>query len=615
MNKKEIFLEQIKVIISYIKKNELIEAERITTNLLKKNDKDVGLINIYATILIKLNKRKESIKNLFKSIKLNPNFHETYFILSKVYYENNDLDNATKYAIKCVSIKADNENVLILLGQIYFKKEEKDLSIKYFQKAIDLNKSNWLAYYNLGVLFQKYSEYKNSIHNYKLSIKYNSNNYASHNNLGNVYQELGYYELASKHLAHTINLNPKFVGAYSNYLYCLNFIESFDQKIYFKIASKFTSNLETINFDRKKEQILKKEKINLGFVSGDFGIHPVSFYLVKLIELINKKKFCTYAYSNSNKNDLMTNKLKKNFNNWRQINKINDKEVLNQIQNDRIDILIDLSGHTGKNRLSIFARRAAPIQITWLGFNASTGLKEMDYIIVDPYVFKNEHKGNFSEKAIILPDTFQCIYLNDKVKIKPKKQTSVVFGNFSKLSKINDNVIVTWAQILKKIKNSKIFLKNKQFESNEVRKEFILKFKKLGIGINRIILEGRSKTRLKMLERYNEIDIILDTFPYPGITTSLESIFMGVPLLTKNGSTYYSKIGTSINKNLNMTDWIADNNNEYIQKAIKKSYEIKNSLNNKKKLRNNFVNSPLFDSNRFTKNFERALINISKINY
>ena len=260
--------------------------------------------------------------------------------------------------------------------------------------------------------------------------------------------------------------------------------------------------------------------------------------------------------------------------------------------------------------MSIFLNKSAPIQVTWLGYNATTGLKEIDYIITDPHVVPLSSQKYYSENIFHLPETFQCISIKENIKIKPKKYSKnyqIIFGSFNNLAKVNDEVIEVWSKILKKINRSKLFLKSKQLDNSKVKKTILNKFEKQGIKSSKIIIEGASKTRNEMLKKYNKVDIALDPFPYPGITTSLEAIWMGVPLITKRGNNFYSRIGLSINKNLNMEDWIADNKEDYIQKAISKGSDLEQLFEIKKRLRSKFLKSPLSNEIKFCKNFEKSL--------
>ena len=347
-------------------------------------------------------------------------------------------------------------------------------------------------------------------------------------------------------------------------------------------------------------------------MSGDFGIHPVSFFLINLIDKINKKKFNLFAYSNSERNDSMTNELKKKFSSWIQVNNMNDETLIKIIKKDNIDILFDLSGHTGHNRLSIFVNRAAPIQITWLGYNASTGLSEIDYIIVDPHVISDKEKKLFSEKLLFMPETFQSIKIKENIKILDKNENKkdVIFGCFNRFSKINDEVIKIWSKILGTNKSAKIFLKSKEFSDIYFKKKIIQKFKHYKINEEQIILDGKEYSREEFMNLYNKIDIMLDTFPYSGITTSIEGIWMGVPLLTLVGKRYYSRIGYSINNNLKLNDWNVFNKNDYVRTALSKAGNYKDLIKLKASLRDRIEASPIFDSDSFARNFEDLLLKI-----
>ena len=271
-----------------------------------------------------------------------------------------------------------------------------------------------------------------------------------------------------------------------------------------------------------------------------------------------------------------------------------------------------MSGHTKKNRLPVFVNKPAPLQITWIGYNASTGLKEIDYIVGDQHVTPLENRSQFTENILQLPNIWSCLAKPD---FKIKKGNSspalkngfITFGSFNNLSKINDNVIDVWSEILKRVENSKLFLKTKELDNLEMMENIRKKFQKNGISTEKIITEGRSKTREEMLKKYNQIDIALDPFPYSGVTTSFESVWMGVPLLTKKGNNFYSRIGVSINKNLGMDDWIANNEKDYISKAISKASDLEKLFQIKKELRNKFLKSPLSNTKQYAKHFENCL--------
>jgi predicted O-linked N-acetylglucosamine transferase (SPINDLY family) len=496
---------------------------------------------------------------------------------------------------------------------LYNKLNQEKKSEKYFCEILKINSEDSNAYYSLANLYKKKVDYEKAIDNYKFAIKFNKNYFAAYNNLGALYQEIGKFDLAILNFKLVIKINPSFSGAYQNYLFCLNFSKYFDLNLYLRLAQEFKQSLPKIDLGKIKQfpKIKKTDKkIRIGFVSGDYGNHPVSNYLLNTINHISDEKFKLIAYSNSNRIDEITLELKKIFNVWRKINHLNDTEVINLVKKDSVDILFDLSGHTAKNRLSIFVNKPAPVQVAWCGYNASTGLKEIDYIIGDPYVVPLSDQKYFTEKIFQLPNTFQCISINDDIKIDQSRyqdKKNVTFGSFNNLSKINDNVIDIWSEILKRVENSKLFLKAKQLDNLKIVENIRKKFQKNGISAEKIITEGRSKTREEMLKKYNQIDIALDPFPYSGITTSFESIWMGVPLYVLNGNNFYSRTGMSINKNLGMDNWIANNEKDYHIKILKLTSDFNQLSQTRKCLIDKVNSSTLFDSSLFADNFNKIL--------
>jgi len=273
-----------------------------------------------------------------------------------------------------------------------------------------------------------------------------------------------------------------------------------------------------------------------------------------------------------------------------------------------------MSGHTKGNKLFLFKNRCAPVQVTWSGWLASTGINEMDYIIADPHVISQEDESKIVEKVYRLKKIWQCMSISN---LNPNifsteivKKDSIIFGSFNNTIKIGKNLLKIWSEILKELPNSKLFLKYGSFDMPEIKNIFLKEFLLNGVKEEQIIIEGRSD-REEYLKCYNNIDIILDSFPINGGTTNFEASYMGVPILTsftKNNAWF--KSGLSINKNLNMEDWIAENEKDYIHKAIKFSEDKKKLIELKKYLRNLSLKTSLFDSAKFADDFYEMLLDI-----
>ena len=363
------FEEKIKDIIQNYNLGNFLEAESLAKSLLTRNAKDYQLCNIYGLILLKLNKTEGAVSYFQKSINIKSDFFEAHFNLLQSFYDLKKYDEAILQSKKCLKINSKSIKTFLLLGNLYDKLNQEKKSEKYFSEILKIDSKDSNAYYSLGNLYKKKANYEKAIYNYKLAIKFNENYFASYNNLGTLYQEIGKFDLAILNFKSVIKINPNFSGAYQNYLFCLNFSKYFDLNLYFELVQKFKQSLSKIDLDKiSKFPKIKKtdKKIRIGFISGDYGNHPVSHYLLNTINHISDKKFELIAYSNSNRMDEITLKLKKRFSIWRKINHLDDTEVINLVRKDSVDILFDLSGHTAKNRLSIFVSKPAPVQVTWI---------------------------------------------------------------------------------------------------------------------------------------------------------------------------------------------------------------------------------------------------------
>ena len=295
---------------------------------------------------------------------------------------------------------------------------------------------------------------------------------------------------------------------------------------------------------------------------------------------------------------------------WKPIYGQTDEAAANMIYADGIHVLLDLSGHTADNRLPIFGYKPSPVQVSWLGYFATTGLNEMDYLIGDPYVTPPKDDDQFTEKVWRLPETRWCFTPPDvdiEVSVPPAvKHGYVTFGCFNNITKVNDKVVALWAKVLEAIPNSRLLLKAKQFHDQMARESIIQRFAALGINSKRISLE-ESEDRQKYFAAYNRIDITLDSFPFTGGTTSVESLWMGVPLITLAGDSLISRQGVGVLTNAGLSDWIADDEESYLAKAIIFASDLDKLARLRANLRSQVLASPLFDAPRFARNLENAL--------
>ena len=352
--------------------------------------------------------------------------------------------------------------------------------------------------------------------------------------------------------------------------------------------------------------------VNTGatIVSSDIcQSHSITYFLTGLLENLDQNKFEMYAISNAIK-DVNNENYRKLFNNWFNIRNLNDLDATNFIRDKKIDIVVDLMGFTSENRISILKNKIAPIQISWLGYCNTSGLEEIDYILSDHHLIHEDEEKFYSEKII----RFEKIWnTHQGFKIKRKKSLSpfiknkyITFGSFNNFNKISNQTLKAWARILKNIKNSKLLLKSSMKFNLQ---DFKRRLNELNIK-NQVEIQDRSESFEEHLNYYEKVDLVLDTFPYNGVTTTFEAIWKGIPIITMEGYNFNSRCGSSIIKNLNYENLIAKDEEDYIAKAIFYS----NNLNKLAEIRDNIfetaLRSPLFDNKFFTKNFEKIINDI-----
>ena len=593
--------------------NELEEAQKFYLRALDL-DKDNQQTNFnIATLNYRQKKYLESEKLFNYLINKDPTNPIYHYNLGIVKLDTNAVGSAIDSFSNACNLDSDFYYARHHLAEAYERADNFNLAILNYNKAqsININRFN-NTLNNLGNIFLKLKDYKSAKKYFTESLNYIGDKSIVYNNLAVLNLEIGNVEEALVFLHKSIELNKTNLRIFSRFLATSLYIKK-DINYYKDFSLEYGKISASNNIKKfyKKPNIDKKEKLKIGFLSADFREHPVGYYLLDFLQEIKNYNFELIAYSNNLLEDHYTKSLKLDFDEWRDIKNVNDKNLANLINQDSIDILIDMSGHSGDNRLPVFSYKPAPMQLSWAAYLASTGVKEIDYIVGDPYCTPKIDFNNYVEEIMQMPDIWSCLSTSD-IKNIPTASTPalkndyITFGCFNNLNKINKNLISIWSKILYQVPNSKIFLKNSQFNLN-INKENVLRlFEENNIKLDRIVIESDSP-RNKFLNCYNNIDIALDTFPYNGGTTSFELSWMCVPLLTMKGDRFISKCGESINNNLNMPDWIADDEEDYIRKAIYFSNNIDQLENIRKKLINFSRKSSLFDMKKYSNNFSSIL--------
>lgn len=590
------------------------EAIECYKKVIKIQSNYIDAYNNLGIILQELQKFNDAIEYYKKAIQIEPNHVNTNYNLGNILKELNEYDKAINCYQKVIRIQPNHVQSYYNLGNVFRILGELKKAMECYQKAIDIDPNYLSAHNNLGIVLQELKEFEKAMMCYQKIIHIDPMHAIAHNNLGIVFQELHEFKKAIEYYEKAIKLKPNFTHAYSNILFTSFYFEKDDPKYYLLQAKKFRSSIKPIKENLLNNYKFNKnpEKLKIGFVSGDFKKHPISYFLLDTLKNLKKCNLELFAYSNSFKSDSMTEKLKVHFNKWNEVFNKEDKDVINLIREDGINILFDLPGHSNftENRLPIFVNKPAPIQVSWAGYLGSTGLPEIDYIIGDPCLTPKKDIEHFIEKIFLLPNIWCCFSIPEyEIEIKELpaiKNGYITFGCFNNLSKINQRVVSLWCKILKSIPGSKIFLKTPKLSDSYLRKKITDNFQNEGVDKSALILEGHSP-RKEFLNSYNKVDIALDPFPYSGGTTSFEASWMGTPVLTKKGYKSVSRSTESINRNLNMYDWVANDEDEYLKKAIKFSNNLEQLAKIKSNLRQVALRSPVFNSSHFAIQLNNAL--------
>ncbi len=481
-----------------------------------------------------------------------------------------------------------------------------------YKEAIK-DKSDYVeAYNNLGIVQIELGRFSEAVESYKFALSLKPDYVDAQNNLASAFKECGQLTEALSLYCDVLNAKPSNAVVHSNFLLCQNYFESTVASNLLDQANGF--GLRVSEAAKPKyhtwETVAKPEKLKIAFVSGDLRNHPVGHFIEGLINEIDQTQFELYVYSTTVKSDDLTQRIKPLFKNWVYIGGLSDQQAAKLIHEQSSQILIDLAGHTANNRLPAFAYKPAPIQVTWLGYFATTGLPEMDYILANPHVIPVGEEWHFREKVWRLPETSLCFTppaLSLEVSSLPALTNGyITFGSFNNLTKMNEKVISVWAEILKRQPESKLYLKSRQYADQLVANRTLDAYEKYEISQDRILLEGPSK-REDYLSAYNRIDIALDPFPFPGGTTSVEGLWMGVPVLTLKGDRFISHQGEAIARNVGLPDWISEDTGDYVAKAVRFSADLQSLATLRSALRAQLLNSPLCDAKRFARHFEEAM--------
>lgn len=625
---------------------QLEDAAASYRQALKINPHSAEMLSNLGAVLQSLGRFDEAVGCYKRALEIKPDYSIAHNNLGNTLKEIGQLDAAVASYRAALAITPNYADAHNNLGTALQVLGQHEAAVECYRQALALNPQYAEAYNNLGNALNELGKLKGAVESYRaaLSIKpdyvdaYNNlgnalqnlgqldaaaasyrqaltldpENADAHNNLGSVQQLLGEIDAALSSYRRALALKPDFAMAFSNLLMTLNYSPDYTPTACVEEARNFgrVMSQKALEHFSHEKCASSPERLRVGFVSGDLRKHPVGYFLENVLTQLDPSRVELIAYPTYSRADELTSRIKPYFHAWKPLFGLNDEAAARMIHADGVHVLLDLSGHTAKNRLPVFAWKPAPVQASWLGYFATTGVAEMDYVLADEVSVPAHLQQFFTEKIWYLPDTRWCFSAPEvELAVAPLpalKNGYITFGSFQNLAKVDDAVLRAWGAILAALPNARLRWQCKQFDDATVMAACVQRVQQHGIDAARVSLLG-SVSREAYLTAHAEVDVILDTFPFSGGTTTCEALWMGVPSLSLAGDSLVARQGASILTAVGLPDWIAASAADYVDKAIKLSENIAQLAALRAGLRNQAMSSALFDAPRFARNFETAL--------
>jgi predicted O-linked N-acetylglucosamine transferase (SPINDLY family) len=436
--------------------------------------------------------------------------------------------------------------------------------------------------------------------------------------LGSVLAKQARHAEAVEYYRKAIALMPDYDAAWSGLLFSMNYSERWTPREVYDVHLEWGKRFPAVPRGAVEASHRRTgHRLRVGYLSPDYWQHPVAHFIEPVLQHHDRKRFEVFCYHSGTRQDEVTARLKKRPEHWEVLGEISDDDLERKLRADRLDILVELSGHTNGSRLSVLARRVAPIQVTYLGYPNTTGLAAIDYRITDARADPpGESDELHVEKLVRLPKSFLCYappQTGDNRGIAPfRRNGHVTFGSFNNFAKISPTSIRLWASILTGVAGSKLFIKTHGLQDPGLRALLIERFEGAGVAAERILIAAPIASHREHMDTYNEVDIALDTFPYHGTTTTLDALWMGVPVITLAGDRHASRVGVSILSTLGLTEYVARVPDQYVALAVDLAGDAEKLDRYRRSLRERLASSPLTDGRDFTEKLEHAYLEMWK---
>jgi FkbM family methyltransferase len=563
--------------------------------------------------LKELGELDEAVAAHRRAIALKPDHAEAHCNLATVLCEQGMLDEAVGSYRHAIAIRPDLTEAHFNLGVALYDQGKLDDAADAYRAAIALAPDHAAAHCNLGNTLAEQAMLEPAVAAYRQALGIRHDYADAHYNLANALNDQGRLEAAMAAYRQAIGMKPEFAVAHSNLLFCMNGSDALSRDDLFAAHREWDERhaRPAPRATPHANDRVPERRLRIGYVSPDFRKHSVTYFFEPLLREHDRQTVEVFCYAAVKRPDAVTARLQGLADHWIATVGMPDDALAERIRNDRIDILVDLAGHTGGNRLMVFARKPAPIQVTWLGYPNTTGLGAIDYRLVDAVTDPVGEADRWaSETLLLLDDGFLCYNAPPDAPERaapPGRDTgAVTFGSFNNPSKLSPATLDAWATLLARLPRARLLLKGKQFADPATRDLLLARLARRGIAAERIELAQWVPGSAAHLSFYDRIDIALDPFPYNGTTTTCEALWMGVPVVTLQGHRHAGRVGASLLTRVDLTDCIAKSREHYVEIACALAGDPDRLASLRRGLRPRMASSSLCDGRAFARQMEGA---------
>jgi protein O-GlcNAc transferase len=518
----------------------LDQAEALCRQLLERDPRDAEALNQAALIAARRKDYRQAIRYFRRAIRSNA---------ANVGYHNN-------------------------LGNALLALRQPDEAARHYRQVLQRAPDFVMARLNLGIALSELGRPEEAIGCFRQVVAAEPRLASAYRGLASVLSSQGRIEEAIEVNRRVLELDPDDADTLSGYLFfiarhgLLSPRERLEAHRQWELRHCAPGSVPVLSLTVDRDPA---RRLRIAYVSPDFRTHAVSHFIEPVLAAHDRSRVEVYCYAQVRFEDQVTQRLRSLADHWRSVLDLDDDQAAQAIRDDRVDILIDLAGHTGSHRLKVFARRPAPVQATYLGYFATTGLSAMDYWITDAVIHPQDTPELSSERIYRLDRCWVCYQppaAAPPVKARPNRGAELIFGSFNDLAKVSPEAIRLWSRILRALPGSRLLLKAKALTEPATRKRIQAGFAAYGIERQRLRLEGRVPSFRKHLALYGQVDIALDTVPVTGATTTADALWMGVPVVTLAGPCMAQRQSASLLTALGREEWIASSEEEYLEKAL-----------------------------------------------